>query len=482
MTQDEKWMQYYNLVKKFYIHNGHLDIPYNFKTKNGYTKNKKGKNIDSWFSRQLKLYKEGKLSLARINLLNELNISEYLLTKEERWERAYNLVKIYYEHNKTLRMHKDFKTLDGITYNPKGVNIHKWKATQYHRNRIGKLNDDEKNKLKEIGFKFKETVDHEKDWMERYNLAKAYYKHYKNLKISRHFITKDGITECDDGIDLGAWIYTQIDAYKNGTLSEKRIKLLKEIGMKFKDHSRDAKWKKYYKLAKAYYKKHCNLIVPDQFYTKNGYTYNKKGLNLTKWLNNQRRAYHEEKLSDEKLKLLLKLNFDFNKSFKDYKWDERYALAKKYYEYYNHLNVPFGFKTKNGVDQDELGINLGYWIDTQRKEYRKGKLSPEKYLRLTELNMIWNIKSKETRIVPFCEEKGIDILINKDVLNTITYYELVAKANFLEANGFEVSTNGKLHEIFYMCNVNMQLKYNISLEEVIINYYDNNKKLSKKVD
>ena len=52
-------------------------------------------------------------------------------------------------------------------------------------------------------------------------------------------------------------------------------------------------------------------------------------------------------------------------------WDMMYELAKKYYEHYSDLKIPFSFKTINGYETDENGYNLGFWISNQRVKYKK---------------------------------------------------------------------------------------------------------------
>ena len=40
----ESWMNTYNLAKSYYEHYGNLEVPYNFKTINGYDYDENGKN------------------------------------------------------------------------------------------------------------------------------------------------------------------------------------------------------------------------------------------------------------------------------------------------------------------------------------------------------------------------------------------------------------------------------------------------------
>lgn len=68
-----------------------------------------------------------------------------------------------------------------------------------------------------------------------------------------------------------------------------------------------------------------------------------------------------------------------------------YELAKKYYEHYSDLKIPFSFKTINGYESDENGYNLGFWINYQRMNYKKGSLSEDRIKKLKEIDMIFGI-------------------------------------------------------------------------------------------
>ena len=51
---------------------------------------------------------------------------------------------------------------------------------------------------------------------------------------------------------------------------------------------------------------------------------------------------------------------DTNKSY------QIIRVAKKYYEYHGNLEIPVKFKTINGYEFNETGINLGIWLASQR--------------------------------------------------------------------------------------------------------------------
>ena len=74
------------------------------------------------------------------------------------------------------------------------------------------------------------------NWMYKYSLAKAYFKHNGNLEIPYHYKTLNGYEYAENGITLGIWITTQRQAYKgqcNYKITEKQIQLLEEIRIKW---------------------------------------------------------------------------------------------------------------------------------------------------------------------------------------------------------------------------------------------------------
>ena len=148
-------------------------------------------------------------------------------------------------------------------------------------------------------------------------------------------------------------------------------------------------WEDWYELAKAYFDYHGNLKINNTFKTINGYEYDENGLNLGIWIKNQRIAKKRGTLSqgrEEKL-LAIKMIFDVLEN----RWNEMYALAKKYFEHYGDLNIPSRFKTKNGYEYDEEGFILGTWIDRQRQFKKQGILSKEREKKLLAIGMVFDV-------------------------------------------------------------------------------------------
>ena len=232
------------------------------------------------------------------------------------------------------------------------------------------------------------------DWNYIYSLAVEYRNKYGNLIIPSSYIT-------EQGVNLGRWISTQRNLYKNNRLSEERVKKLEEIGMVWTVC--DQKWEEMYKLAQKYHEENGNLLIIKEYVIEE-----KK---LGSWIYKQRSLYQEKKLSEERIKKLEKIGMVWD--VHDEKWEEMYDLAKKYYLKYNNLLI------KDYVIIN--GVKLGRWIRYQRKQYKARKLSEERIKKLEEIGMVWGIVSKDNYITKenelkweemyklaqkYCEENG----------------------------------------------------------------------------
>ena len=306
-------------------------------------------------------------------------------------------------------------------------------------------------------------------WNMMYKLAKKYYEHYGDLKISRSFKTINGYEIDKNGYNLGFWISNQRVKYKNDTLSEDRIKQLEKIDMIFGIGKQDA-WNIMYDLAKKYYEHYGNLKIPRSFKTVNGYETDEKGYKLGVWITTQKTNYNKSILSEDRIKKLEKIGMMFE-NVNDYTWNKMYELAKKYYEHYDNLKIPKMFKTINGYEIDEEGYNLGAWISTQRFSYKKGTLFEDRIEKLEEIGMMWNIRKDTDTKKVLCDKYGID----SSLVENISYMELFAKINYLLDNNMDIIIDGKLNSIFFMSNENMMMNYGISLKDMV-NIYTKNKK------
>ncbi len=90
---NRKWNDMFRELTEYYKDNNNFNIPISYKTKNGAC-------LDTWVERQRILYRDGKLSDARIEKLKSINF--VFDVTSSRWEEKYLLLKKYYdEHGNT---------------------------------------------------------------------------------------------------------------------------------------------------------------------------------------------------------------------------------------------------------------------------------------------------------------------------------------------------------------------------------------------
>ena len=332
-----------------------------------------------------------------IEMINE-DIFQILMDMKKRlsmtWMDHYNLAKNYHEHYGHCKIPRKFKTKDGIKYDETGFALGIWLTNQQTAYKKDQMNFERRCLLESINVRLeKEKI--KRSWQQSYNLAKTYYEYYGHCKIPRKFKTKDGIKYDETGFALGIWLTNQRIAYKKGKMNFERIGLLESINVRLE--VRD--WQQNYNLAKTYYEHYGHCEIPREFKTKDGINYDETGFALGIWLANQRTAYKKGKMNFERRCLLESINVRLETEKIKISWQQSYNLAKTYYEYYGHCEIPQNFKTKDGINYDETGFALGVWLDKQRMAY-KGKLniSLEKILLLDKLGMKWFLKNTEAKL------------------------------------------------------------------------------------
>ena len=395
--KSEVWDKKYKLAKTYYEHYGNLEVPVKFKTTNGIDYDENGITLGEWLKLQRKTYqgkRSYKIIVERIKKLEQIGMRFENHDKSKVWDKKYKLAKTYYEHYGNLKIPKKFKTTNGIDYDENGIALGRWLDTQrqsYQGKGTRRITEEQIKKLEQIGMKFENRRE---SWNKKYNLAKIYYEHYGNLKIPQTFRTTNGIDYDENGIALGRWLDTQRQSYQGkGTrrITEEQIKKLEQIGMKFEN--RRESWNKKYNLAKIYYEHYGNLKIPQTFRTTNGIDYDEKGIALGIWISTQRQSYQGKgtrKITEEQIKKLEQIGMRFE--IRSEVWNEKYNLAKIYYEHYGNLKIPQAFKTTNGIDYDENGIALGTWISTHRLAYQgksKSKITEEQIEKLEQIGHKW---------------------------------------------------------------------------------------------
>ena len=356
---DIKWNTYYKAAQKYYEEHGNLRVPV---TEEEYD----GVNLARWIS-QLRNYRKNgthtaTLTPERISDLDKIgmiwDVPDYL------WEKYYNSAVLY---------HREYGNLDVPSYyvDKSGIKLGAWisalrSARKNKNTKRAELTNLQIAKLDELGMLWDGKT--ELNWEKFYQEACRYYKMKGNLKVPAGFIT-------DTGCRLGRWIHNQRDKYPN-SLSKEKIKRLEAIGMIWR--SEDS-WEQKFKLVKKYYDKFGNINMPADYVD--------EGVWVARWLSEQIARFNGKvkgkELTAEQSKMLKSVGVVKNKSRLDIAWEEQYSEAKKYYSEHGNLNVPKNLLSKNGK-------NIHIWLEHQKENKRKGKLSREKTDKLNELGIVWD--------------------------------------------------------------------------------------------
>lgn len=387
------WDKWFILAQNYYEKYGDLLVPTG-KIYDG--KPNPHSSLGNWISTQRVQYKKGLMQQKdknRVAKLNSINMVWDVL--DNRWQEMYEKAQKYYEQNHNLQL--------SSANDDEELKLKEWVESQRKRYNHGymKRNAPEQiKKLESIGMIWN-VMDNQ--WNKMYELAKKYYDTYKNLNVPQGFLTLDGISFDSNGLNLSTWILHQRQDYKriiNGKsqLEDKKIQLLDKIGMIW--YALEDAWNETYNKACEYYQKFNNLEVlirkesngkPNEYYE------------LGKWISRQRQAFKNNTLQKKRIELLEKIGMVWD--IRQNQWDTMYQKAKEFYEQNNHLRVS-AFKTIQGEPNEN--IQLGIWIDTQRKDYKSGvmkKNHPERIALLEKIGMIWEVRKGPIIFSPVEDEE-----------------------------------------------------------------------------
>ncbi len=182
---DVRWEQGYALAAAYTQEHGNLNIPRNYRTKDG-------ECLGSWLRNQELAYEQKKLSADQITRLEAIGMcwgSRY----DRQWNEVYGAAKRYFE------AHGDLKIPVAYT-SPEGYPLGKWvRRQQYaYQNSEKSLSPERIEQLESIGIQWKKPD----PWQHRFELTQEYKRKHGNLDIPAKYKTADGIW-------LGRWVYEQ---------------------------------------------------------------------------------------------------------------------------------------------------------------------------------------------------------------------------------------------------------------------------------
>lgn len=287
------------------------------------------------------------------------------------WETYYIAARQWYQENGNLKVPKRYVT-------PTGLTLGAWINTQ-RRVRSGglsgNLTQEKIEKLDAIGMIW-DVSDY--GWNEALLALQNYYDEHGNIDVKAKY-------ETADGFKLGRWIGNLRAKVKakglNQVLTDEQQQQLAKLGMIW--DSNNEKWERYFQAAETYYKEHGNLNVATKYVTEDG-------IPLGRWMANiSSQVYGENpghrSLTEEQRHRLEGIGLSLEKK-STRQWNEKYELAKTYYETHGDLNVPVSYCVN--------GVRLGRWISNIRSKRKNPKasgmmLDEMRIQRLDSIGMIW---------------------------------------------------------------------------------------------
>ena len=203
---------YFSKLKEYYKIYGNIDIKRDYVTKDGYP-------LGKWLGQKRSEYKKGLLNQETFSVLDSLKMKWNFF--DDKWEDMFLIAKAYYLKHGNIFISPNYVTEEGIHL---GAWISRQRKRRFHSYRGKSLTQEQIDLLNLLHMRWDPY--HEK-WMEKYQLAKNFYKTYGHLNIPISYIT-------EEGVKLGMWIGSQRQANRgnpNFLMTPERKQLLDEIHM-----------------------------------------------------------------------------------------------------------------------------------------------------------------------------------------------------------------------------------------------------------
>ncbi|MFP3727892.1 helicase associated domain-containing protein [Priestia filamentosa] len=344
------WEQHYEKLVNFKQQHSHTLVPQDFE---------EDKTFAKWVATQRYQNNKGLLEEDKVKKLDEIDfiwdVGEY------KWNEYFKALKEFRKENGHVQV--------PISFVKEEIPLGRWLANQKSGYKRNTLTEEKVEKLKELGAI---GTTYKGDWEQGFNALSNFKKQYGHCNVTRKRDSKDY-----EYNKLANWIQAQRQLYKKNMLDKDQITQLEELGFKWVLRERVG-WDGKYQMLLEYYNQHGDCLVPQG---KEEYK------SLGNWVNQQRVAYHNKNLSQEKIRKLEKLDFIWDvKVIEDSaSWENKYEELVDYYNQHGHCLVPIG--------KEEYG-SLGNWVSTQRTAYRNKILSEERIQKLKELDFVWNVRPK----------------------------------------------------------------------------------------
>ena len=204
---------------------------------------------------------------------------------------------------------------------------------------------------------------------------KKWNKHFDELKSFQKKTGKKYPKPNDNWNSLYNWAKNQRRQYRNGKLPKHRKVQLSEIGFPWETDNKS--FSERVKQLLEYQKKQGTLHVSQVTYGKDSEEHK-----LSRWVNEMRRLYNENRLHLDRIAMLNQIGFIWN--MEDEQFSRNLTKLKRFYANNGHFDVPQTGKSRR----------LGSWVAQIRS---RGLVKKHHIQALNDINFIWEGKYKRRK-------------------------------------------------------------------------------------
>jgi len=200
---------------------------------------------------------------------------------------------------------------------------------------------------------------------------------------------------------LARWVQAQRRRKKLGILLPDRVRRLESLGFEWNPPPHvtvnGEAWARMFAHLVRFQQEHGHTEVPRKFRGVPG---------LAEWKHTQRRMDRDGLLRPDRREQLDAIGFAWKDSYRwrSGRWDMRYAQLLRFREQFGHCRVPQKWKEN---------VPLGGWVQGQRAEKKKGKLSAERIRRLEAIGFEWHGSSGGRCHGPFRQQGSRSLRHNR---------------------------------------------------------------------
>ena len=269
--RESNWLAAFSDLEELTQLLGHFPKKSEFKGANEY--------LSAWLNTQRMAYRNGSLEQEKAQKLISLGC-KMKINSTSSWDERFEQLKKFVEQNGRFPANEDNKTSKEL----KALNT--WQNSQRNAFLGGKLTDEHKKKLDSIGFAWSKQ---DEKWEYRFRLLEDFY--HKNNRLPEADVIVQGVKLC-------AWHAVQMRSFKDGKLSEQRVKRYKDSGVPLEARNADRKketWTNNYNSYLSFIQTHSRKPSVGE---------RAQGLDLYKWSYDQVKFIRQNRLTPEQIEKL----------------------------------------------------------------------------------------------------------------------------------------------------------------------------------